>query len=104
MDNATRTEIAESLERLADQNEWDLDVWQQCYRLVATNWDNEELLQFAYGDIIHYSELLQSLNGSGFQAKPGIQEIEDYRYELRSVAAALRSSMSLSEARRIYGL
>jgi len=40
----------------------------------------------------------------GFRVKPDRFELEQYRQEFRDIAAALRSSMSLSEAKKKYGL
>jgi hypothetical protein len=53
MDDIARNEVAECLERLADQPDWNPDVWQQCHDLVKADWDNE-LLGYVYDDIIHY--------------------------------------------------
>jgi hypothetical protein len=101
LDDLTRNEIAECLERLADQTEWNDELWQRCYDLVKSNWDNE-LLEYVYEDVIHYSGLFHSRNIFGFGKKPDQGQVENYRYEFRSIAAALRSSMTLKEAQKKY--
>ncbi len=105
MDGATRNEVAESLERLADQPTWNPDVWQRCHDLVKANWDNE-LLEYVYDDIIHYDGLfhMRTIFGwiLGFRAKPNRYELEQYRQEFRDIASALRSGLSLNEAKRKY--
>ena len=103
MDEATRNEVAQCLERLAEQEAWNPELWQRCYDLVKANWDNE-LLKYVHDDIIHYSGLFHSRNILGFRVKPDRHELEDYRHEFRSIAAALRSFMLLSEAEKKYGL
>jgi hypothetical protein len=52
MDDGPRNEVAEWLERLAEQTEWNAEVWQRCYDLVKANWNNE-LLEYVHDDIIH---------------------------------------------------
>jgi hypothetical protein len=47
MDDGIRNEVAECLERLADQQVWNPELWQQCYELVHANWDNE-LLEYVH--------------------------------------------------------
>jgi hypothetical protein len=103
MDDGPRNEVAEWLERLAEQPEWNAEVWQRCYDLVKANWSNE-LLGYVYDDIIHYSGLFHSRNIFGFRVKPNRHQLEGYRQEFRDIAAALRSSLSLVEAQKKYGL
>jgi hypothetical protein len=43
MDDTTRNEIAECLERLASQPAWNAELWQRCYDLVGANADDELL-------------------------------------------------------------
>jgi hypothetical protein len=103
MDEATRNEVAACLEGLAGQEAWNPEVWQRCYELVKANCENE-LLEYVHDDVIHYSGLFHSRNILGFRVKPDRHQLENYRYEFRSIAAALRSSMPLSEAEKKYGL
>ncbi len=103
MDETTRNEVAQCLELLAGQEVWNPELWQRCHDLVKANWNNE-LLKYVYDDVVHYSGEFHSRNILGFRVKPDRRQLEDYRYEFRSIAAALRSSMPLSEAEQKYGL
>jgi hypothetical protein len=103
MDEATRNEVAECLERLADEAEWNPDLHKRCYNLAAANWDNE-LLKYIHDDLIHYSGVFHSRNIFGFRVKPNRHELEDYRHEFRSIAAALRAGLSLVDAKKQFGL
>ena len=103
MDDSTRNVVAESLEQLAEQATWSPELWQCCYDLVSGNWDNE-LLKYVHDDVIHYSGMFPSRNIFGFRVKPDRKELEHYRQEFRDIAAALRSSMSLAEAKQKYEL
>jgi hypothetical protein len=103
MDEATRNEVAECLERLADEAEWNPDLHKRCYDLVGANWDNE-LLKYIHDDLIHYDGLFHSRNILGFRVKPNRRELEDYRHEFRSIAAALRAGLSLVDAKKQFGL
>lgn len=103
MDQATRNEVAECLERLADQAEWNPDLHKRCYDLATANWD-DELLKYVHDDLIHYDGEFHSRNILGFRVKPGRYQLERYRREFRGIASALRSSMSLSEAKKKYEL
>jgi hypothetical protein len=103
MDDAARNEVAEFLDRLAEQTVWNPDLWQKCYALVDANTANE-LLRYVYDDLIHYSGLFHSHNILGFRVKPNRHVLEDYRHEFRAIATALRSNLSLSEAKKLHGL
>jgi hypothetical protein len=103
MDDATRNEIADWLDRLADQPVWNAEVWQRCHDLVKANWDHE-LLEYVYDDIVHYSGEFFSRNIFGFRVKPDRYQLRRYRQEFRDIATALRSSTSLSEAKKKYEL
>ena len=103
MDEITRNEVASSLERLADAERWNSDLWKRCHELVKANWE-DELLAYVYDDVVHYSGAFHSRNIVGFRVKPGRYQLEHYRQEFRDIAAALRSSMSLGEAKKRYGL
>jgi hypothetical protein len=103
MDDFTRNEVAECLECLADQAVWNPELWRRCYDLVGINWDNE-LLKYVHDDLIHYDGVFHSRNILGFRVKPNRSELEHYGQEFRDIAAALRLSMSLSEAKKKYGL
>jgi len=41
MDDAARNEVAECLEQLADQGEWNSELWRRCHSLVQANGGNE---------------------------------------------------------------
>jgi hypothetical protein len=103
MDERTRMEVADCLERLAEQPLWNPALWQSCYDLVQANWDNE-LLKYVYDDVVHYSGEFHSRNIFGFRVKPDPHQLENYRYEFRSIAAAVRSDMTLAKAKAKYGL
>lgn len=103
MNDATRNEIADWLEGLADQAAWNPEVWQRCHDLVRANWDNE-LLEYVYDDIGHYSELFFSRNIFGFRVKPDRYQLRRYRQEFGDIATALRSCISLNEAKKKYEL
>jgi hypothetical protein len=103
MDEVTLNQVAACLERLAEQAAWHSELWQQCHDLVRANWDND-LLEYVYDDIVHYSGEFHSRNIFGFRTKPDRRRLERFSQEFRDIAAALRSSLSLSEARKIYDL
>lgn len=66
MDDTTRNEIAQCLERLAAQLVWNPQLWQRCYDLVMANL-NDELLAYIHDDLIHHTgrPLFRSLYGRG---------------------------------------
>ena len=103
MDELTRNRVAESLERLADQAVWNPELRRQTHELVQANWENE-LLRYVYDDIVHYSGEFHSYNLLGIRTKPDRYQLEQYRQEFRDVASALRSSLSLNDAKKKYGL
>jgi hypothetical protein len=103
MDQASRNEVAESLERLSDQTKWNPDLHKRCYDLVRAHWDNE-LLKYIHDDLIHYDGMFHSRNILGFRVKPNRHELEDYRHEFRSIAAALRAGLSLADAKTQFEL
>lgn len=103
MDEAARMEVAESLEHLAEQEVWNQELWQRCYELVKANLDND-LLEYVYDDVIHYSGEFHSRNIFGFRVKPDRYQLENYRQEFRDIAKALRAAMPFSEAKKKYGL
>jgi hypothetical protein len=59
MDDATRNEVADCLEHLAQQEAWNSDLWQRCYDLVRANSD-DDLMEYVYDDVIHYSGLFRA--------------------------------------------
>jgi len=69
MEDATRNEVAESLEQLAGQAMWNLELWKRSHDLVKANWDNE-VLAYVYDDVVHYSGEFRSRNIFGFRVKP----------------------------------
>ena len=99
MDDRIRNEVAESLEHLADQPAWNPELWWRCHDLVKANWD-DELLEYVYDDIVHYSGLFHSRNIFGFRVKPDRYQLRRYRQEFRDIATCLRSRMSLSDAKK----
>jgi hypothetical protein len=103
MDDGTGNEVAECLERLADQHVWNPELWQQCYELVQANWNND-LQKHAHDDLIDYDGEFHSRNIFGFRVGPDRDQLEHYRQEFRDIAAALRSSMSLTNAKKKYEL
>jgi hypothetical protein len=103
MDENTRNGIAESLVNLADQDDWNGDAWQRCFRLIEANHE-DELLRYVYDDLIHYSGIFHEYNLLGIRTKPDKVVLENYRQEFRDIATALRTGLSLSEAQQKYGL
>ena len=101
MDDATRTEIADRLDELANQQLWNPALWQRCYDLVGAHHDND-LLAYIHDDLIHYSGQFHSVNLLGFRDKPDRYQMENYRAEFRGVASALRERLSLNEAKKKY--
>ncbi len=96
LDDVTRTEIAESLERLAAQDIWNSDVWQRCYDFVAANMKNDALLGYVHDDLIHHT------GRRLFRSAPIPADFNEYRQEFRDVAAALRLHVSLAEYKKRY--
>jgi hypothetical protein len=101
MEDATRNEIADRLDELADQQEWNPELWQRCYALVGAHHDNE-LLAYIHDDLVHYSGEFHSVNLLGFQTKPARYEMENYRQEFRGVASALRVIASDTKRLRFW--
>jgi hypothetical protein len=101
MEDATRKEIADSLDELADQQQWNPELWQRCYDLVGARRDNESLA-YIHDDLIHYSGEFRSRNLLGFRVKPNRYQMENYRSEFRGIASALREYLSLKEAKKKY--
>jgi peptidoglycan/xylan/chitin deacetylase (PgdA/CDA1 family) len=95
MDDLTRNEIAECLERLAGQAIWNAELWQRCYDLVKANL-NDELLAYIHDDLIHYT------GRSLFRSEPRPADLQTYSQEFRDIAAALRSRMSLTDFKKYY--
>lgn len=104
MDDTTRNNIAEHLERLAAQQSWNSELWQQCHDLVAAGVGQNELLMYVYDDIFHYNGEFHSRNIFGFRVKPDPDQLDTYRQVFRDIAAALRSDISLEQAKKIYDL
>jgi len=69
IEDATRREIAERLDELADQQQWNPELWKRCYELVGAHHDNE-LLSYIHDDLIHYSGMFHSRKLLGFRVKP----------------------------------
>jgi hypothetical protein len=69
----------------------------------AGNWE-DELLAYVYDDLVHYSGVFQSYNLLGLHVKPDRGQLEHYRQEFRDMATALRSGLSLSEAKQKFEL
>ncbi len=101
MDETTRTRIADLLEKLADEQSWNEELWWRCHDETKANWD-DELVAYVYDDVIHYSGLFFERNIFGFRVKPDRYQLEDFREEFRAVANALRSHMSLDDYRQTY--
>ena len=70
---------------------------------MKANWENE-LLTYVYDDLVHYSGIFRSHNLLGLHVKPNRGELEHYRQEFRDIATALRSGLSLSEAKQKFEL
>jgi len=101
MEDVTRKEIADCLDELADQQQWNPELWQRCYDLIGAHHDNE-LLGYIHDDLVHYSGEFKSVNLLGFRVKPDQYQMENYRQEFRGIASALREYLSLNEAKKKY--
>ena len=101
MEDPTRNEIASHLDELADQQQWNPELWQLCYDLIGAHSD-DELLAYIHDDLIHYSGQVHALNLLGFRVKPDRYQMENYRQEFRGIASALREKLSLEEAKKKY--
>jgi hypothetical protein len=99
MDDASRREIADSLERLADQAHWNPELWQHCHDLVQRHRD-DELLGYVYDEIVHYSLVFQSSNVFGLRVRPRRNQLEPYRREFRVIANAVRLHIPLSHIKK----
>jgi hypothetical protein len=97
MDDATRNEIAERLEQLAAQPDWNAELWQHCYDLVAANL-NDELLACIHDDLIHYT------GRPLFKSEPRRADLQGFSQEFRDIAGALRSRMSATDFKKRYEL
>ncbi len=95
MDDATRNEIADCLEALAAQSVWNAAVWQRCFDIVNANADDELVAEFT-DDLIHYSGIPL------FRREPGPKDIKRYSGDLRYMAQAVRSSMSLKDFKKSF--
>jgi hypothetical protein len=93
MNDTTRNEIAECLERLAAEPRWNGELWQRCYDLVTANSD-DELLAYLHDDLIHYT------GTPLFRSEPRPVDLQPYSQEFKNFAAALRSRMSLAEFKK----
>jgi hypothetical protein len=89
--------MAEALEELAAQRDWNDEVWQRCFALADANCD-DELVAYVYDDLIHCSgtPLFSS------SRTPEHPEFDEYKQEFRDVATALRNRLSLAEAKKRF--
>jgi len=101
MEDATRNAIANLFDELADQQQWNPELWQRCYDLIRAHPDNE-LLAYIQDDLVHYSGEFHSRNLLGFRVKPDRYQMENYKQEFRGIASALREHLSLKEAQKKY--
>jgi hypothetical protein len=102
MDARVRNDIADRLEGLASQPMWNPDLCQQCLELVGADSENA-LLDFVYDQLLYHSGL-HSGSILGFRVRPDRFQLERYRRVFRDIAAALRSGLSLTEAKKRYDL
>jgi hypothetical protein len=88
LNSATKIEIAKSLE---DLDAWNENAWQQSYDLVCPNENQDDLVKYALGVLVHYF----ALAGEAGNLQPD-------RQQLQALAAALRSGMSAADYRKKY--
>jgi hypothetical protein len=100
MDDAIRNEIAHRLDELADQQQWNPELWHRCYDLVDAHHDND-LLAYILDDLIHSGEF-HAMNLLGFRVKPDRYQMENYQQEFPGIASALREQLSLNDAKKKY--
>lgn len=99
MDDVSRREIADSLDRLADQADWNPELWQHCHDLVQRHRD-DELLGYVYDEIVHYSVVFQPSNVFGLRVRPRRNQLELYRKEFRVIANAVRLHLPLTQIKK----
>jgi hypothetical protein len=99
MDDPSRREIADSLDRLAEQAGWNPELWQRCHDLVRRHRD-DELLGYVYDEIVHYSGVFQPPNVFGLRVRPLRNQLELYRKEFRIIANAVRLQLPLSKVKQ----
>jgi len=99
MDDASRRELADSLDRLAEQADWNPELWQRCHDLLQHDRD-DELMGYVYDEIVHYSGVFQSPNVFGLRVRPRRNQLELYRKELRVIANAVRLHAPLSQVKK----
>jgi hypothetical protein len=97
MDDATRNEIAESLEQLAAQPVWNAELWQRCYDLVTANL-KDELLAYIHDDLIHYT------GTPLFRSEPRPADLQRFSQGFRDIAEAVRSRMTPTDFKKRYEL
>ena len=100
MTDATRIEVADSLDRLANIEDWDKEVWRRCYDLVSANLD-DELLAYVHDDLVHCTGV--RFFDSIFKKNPKPPDFRSYQAEFGELATALRSGMLLKQFKRDFG-
>jgi len=97
--DATRLEIAATLDAWADETGWNDDLWTRFNELLkVTNVDG--LLAHAHEELTHYSGQFNSRNLLGFHVKPDKDQVAGHREGFRMIAAAIRSSTTWDEYKR----
>jgi hypothetical protein len=99
MDEVSRRELADSLDRLAEQANWNPELWQRCHDLLQRHRD-DELLGYVYDEIVHYSGVFQSPNVFGLRLRPRRNQLGLYRKEFRVIANAVRLHIPLPEIKK----
>jgi hypothetical protein len=95
MNDATRNQIADCLELLAAEAQWNGELWQRCYELVGANSD-DDLVAYLHDDLIHYT------GKPLFRSKPRPADLQTYSQEFRDFATAIRSGMSAADFKKLY--
>jgi len=95
MDDATRDEIANCLDRLAAEPRWNEVLWSRCCDLVKAN-EDDELLAYLQDDLIHYT------GRPVVSSEPRPVDLQRYSQEFQDFADALRLRLSLEAFKKRY--
>ena len=91
LNDALRVEIVNSIEDLAALDARNEKVWQRSYDLVCPNENQDDLVKFARAALIHY-----------FVLAGEARDLGPDRQQLRELAAAIRSRVSVADFRKRY--
>jgi len=103
MTELDRLRIAEILDAIAAHEEWSQELWEQFdERLRGVSVD--DLIAYAYEELIHYSGEFNSMNLLGLRTRPDKIQVDAYKTEFRQICLAIRSGTSWKEYKRINNI